>query len=199
MTNQFKYIVAGWAVGTALMAQAGFGDFLKKTVDVAVQVDQAQNAIRNPDQAQPAVATPAVPQPAVTVPALPQPVVTVPAVPQPAVVVNDGALPGVVNEISMDELAKRIKANPALVVIDVRSEEEFASGHIPSARNMPVDVIGKKIKKAVPLKATPVYLYCRSGARASTAGAKLVSMGYQRVYNAGGIGSWDGAIMRKVR
>ena len=49
------------------------------------------------------------------------------------------------------------------LLIDVRTPEEFRSGAIPGALNMPHDRIGETIASAAPDKKTPLYLYCRSG------------------------------------
>ena len=175
--NKLLLVVA--VVGTAAIANAGFGDFLKKATDVATAVNQVQNG----QPVQP------VQQQAVVV----QPVAA-PVAAQPAV--DDGATLGEVNSISMDELARRMKKHSSLVVIDVRTPGEYSSGHIPHAKNVPVNTIGSRIGNIVADRNTPVYLYCKGGVRAQTAAETLVSMGYQRVYNAGGIGDWDGKIVR---
>lgn len=72
------------------------------------------------------------------------------------------------------------------VWIDVRSEQEFAEGHLNKAVNIPVDQIAAKIRTAVPDKNTPVNLYCRSGRRAEAALQLLKQQGYTNVSNRGG-------------
>jgi len=85
--------------------------------------------------------------------------------------------------------AKAASAQPAKakgVWIDVRSEEEFKSGHLQGSVNIPHDQIGQQIAAHVPNKNTPINLYCRSGRRAETAKQALESMGYTNVQNRGG-------------
>lgn len=74
-----------------------------------------------------------------------------------------------------------------LCVIDVRSAEEWAEGHIPSAIHLPVDDIRERIAGAVPDKQRPIGVYCAGGVRAARAVRILQALGYQRVENLGGI------------
>lgn len=73
------------------------------------------------------------------------------------------------------------------LLIDVRTPEEFRSGAIPDALNMPHDRIGETIASAAPDKKTPLYLYCRSGRRVGVAMATLKEQGYSVMHNLGGI------------
>ena len=73
------------------------------------------------------------------------------------------------------------------VLLDVRSGEEFASGHLRGARNIPHDRIAGEIASAAPDKTVKIVLYCRSGRRADTALKTLNSMGYENVLNLGGL------------
>ena len=81
------------------------------------------------------------------------------------------------------EIQELIKAGA--VIIDVRTEQEFAGGNIKGALNIPVQVIGQfteKIKKYN----KPVVVYCRSGGRAGSAVSILAKAGIEAV-NAGGL------------
>lgn len=71
------------------------------------------------------------------------------------------------------------------VLIDVRSAEEFNSGHHPGAVNIPHTQISEKISTVAPDKNTPLYLYCRSGRRVGIAIETLKSLGYLNMYNLG--------------
>ena len=73
------------------------------------------------------------------------------------------------------------------VILDVRTADEYASGHLQGARNIPHDRIAGEIAAAVPDKATAVVLYCRSGMRAATALNTLRGLGYENVSNFGGL------------
>jgi rhodanese-related sulfurtransferase len=75
-------------------------------------------------------------------------------------------------------------------LIDVRTAEEFASGHIAGAVNIPVDEIGTRLAE-IPKDRT-VVVYCRSGNRSATAARELASSDYA-VYDLGGIITWTAA------
>lgn len=72
------------------------------------------------------------------------------------------------------------------VVIDVRTPEEYQSGHIEGAININYTGIGSEIEKFVPDKNTVIHLYCGSGRRAGIAKDTLEEMGYTNVINEGG-------------
>lgn len=78
-------------------------------------------------------------------------------------------------------------ADPAGVLIDVRSPEEFAHGHVAGAVNLPHDTIAERIAEVAPDPDTPIRLYCRSGRRAALAEQALRARGYREVHNLGGL------------
>lgn len=82
------------------------------------------------------------------------------------------------------------KAGPELdgaLLLDVRSPEEYAAGHLRGAVNLPHDRIAESIGELAPDKTAPVILYCRSGRRAGTALDAMRAMGYEQVQNFGGL------------
>ena len=81
------------------------------------------------------------------------------------------------------------------VIIDVRTESEFASGYIDGAINIPVDNIGSITYE----KDTVIILYCASGMRSSNAAQTLVDMGYTNVYNLdGGLINWGAELVETL-
>jgi rhodanese-related sulfurtransferase len=75
------------------------------------------------------------------------------------------------------------------VVIDVRTPEEFATGSLPGARNIPVDKFDQKMRDIK--KDKPLIVVCASGSRAGRAAAQLRASGYGEVYVlAGGVAAW---------
>ena len=70
--------------------------------------------------------------------------------------------------------------------IDVRTPEEFRTGHLQGAINIPVQNIRAAITAASPDKNAPLHLYCRSGRRAELALQELKAMGYTNITNHGG-------------
>ena len=75
------------------------------------------------------------------------------------------------------------------VVIDVRSQSEWDSGHVEGAILIPHTIIKDKIGEYVKDKDTPINLYCAAGSRAGSAKSVLTSMGYTHVSNLGGYSS----------
>ena len=87
-----------------------------------------------------------------------------------------------------DKLLEQAKQVPNAWIIDVRTREEYQSGHVPGAKNIPLDEISGFSAE----KETPLYLYCRSGARSSRACSELKGKGYHSVVNMGGILAYHG-------
>ena len=90
------------------------------------------------------------------------------------------------------ELINREKA----VVIDVREADEFASGHIGGAKNVPLAQLEEKLTAAVKNKALPLILVCATGVRASRAVAVAKKLGYEQAQAlGGGLKSWKDATL----
>ena len=74
---------------------------------------------------------------------------------------------------------------PEAMLVDVRTAEEFASGHFPGAVNIPYDQIVEGLSaRSVPAD-TPLVLYCRSGNRSGKALNTLQTAGFSLAQNAG--------------
>ena len=84
------------------------------------------------------------------------------------------------------------------ILIDVRSIEEYASGHLEGAVNMPHDTIGKNISDSVPDKNAEIYLYCRSGRRVQAAMNTLEALGYKKLRSLGGMDEASQTTGRKI-
>ncbi|MBC8402650.1 MAG: rhodanese-like domain-containing protein [Candidatus Marinimicrobia bacterium] len=72
------------------------------------------------------------------------------------------------------------------LIIDVRTDEEFDSGHLQEAINISYQIIGENIADLTSSKNQKIILYCRSGRRAEIAKTTLLDLGYTNVTNAGG-------------
>lgn len=93
-------------------------------------------------------------------------------------------------QISQQE-AKTMMDTQDVIILDVREQEEYDSGHIPGAVLLPVGTISEKTAAAViPEKDSVVLVYCRSGNRSKTASAALAELGYTGIYEFGGINTW---------
>lgn len=73
------------------------------------------------------------------------------------------------------------------LIIDVRTEAEWNSGHLEGAILIPYDGIGEKIGAVAEDKSKPIYLYCRSGRRSRIAKEALEKLGYKDVRNLGSL------------
>ena len=80
------------------------------------------------------------------------------------------------------------------VIVDVRREDEFASGHIPGAILIPNESIGTEKPAELPDLDQIILVYCRSGNRSAQASQKLADIGYTNVFDFGGIMTWTGEI-----
>ena len=89
------------------------------------------------------------------------------------------------------EVAKRMMDTQEVVILDVREQHEYDSGHIPGAVLLPVGTISEDTTAAVIDELdTVVLVYCRSGNRSKTASQALADLGYTNVYEFGGINDW---------
>ncbi len=94
----------------------------------------------------------------------------------------------------INEGVKRFRESRNAFLLDVRTREEYASGHIEGSRNLPLDEIGR-VDSVVKDKNVPLYVHCLSGGRSARAVAYLKSKGYKDVHDIGGIGSYRGKIV----
>lgn len=81
-----------------------------------------------------------------------------------------------------------VSTSTSHLLIDVRTPEEFASGHISGAVNIPVESLQSRLSEVS--NAQPIVVYCRSGNRSATASQILEQAGYSNVYDLGGIIDW---------
>ncbi len=77
------------------------------------------------------------------------------------------------------------KVNAGALLVDVRTPEEFAAGHLPNAINIPHEKVVGELAKLGIAKDAPLVLYCRSGRRSGVAEDALAGAGYRQLYNAG--------------
>jgi phage shock protein E len=84
------------------------------------------------------------------------------------------------------------------LVIDVRTVQEWDKGHLEGAVLIPYDQIGEKIGAVVKNKSQRIYLYCRTGHRASIAKEALEKMGYKDIVNLGSLEDAAKNLKRKI-
>ncbi len=93
------------------------------------------------------------------------------------------------NKITPQE-AKEMMDTEEVIIVDVRTPEEYEEGYIEGAILIPNYDIETSAATMLPDKDAKILLYCRSGNRSQGAAKSLVKMGYNHVYDFGGIGSW---------
>ena len=90
-------------------------------------------------------------------------------------------------DVTGSDARRLVEAGARLV--DVRTTEEFAAGHIPGAVNIPVQELDRRIGELEP-KDAPVVVYCRSGNRSGRATRVLKGAGYPKVHDLGAMSRW---------
>ena len=93
-------------------------------------------------------------------------------------------------EITQKEAKDMMDSKEELVILDVRTEEEYLEGHIENAILLPVDEISNRAGEILPDKDKKILVYRRSGRRSKLASEELVELGYTNVYEFGGIIDW---------
>lgn len=99
--------------------------------------------------------------------------------------------PGGVRRVDFREAKRLLDTLPGCVLLDVREEEEYITGHAVGAELLPVDTITAESAAAlIPSLETPVLVYCRTGMRSRRAAQLLALLGYTRLYDMGGLVGW---------
>lgn len=116
------------------------------------------------------------------------------------------SFPGQVNVEAVEKLGGEIQTYKAgfnlatdlfqirpdkVLLVDVRTPEEFQGGHVPGSVNISVDEIDR-LEQAIPDKDAVILVYCRSGNRSATAAQALKDMGYKVIFDLGGISDYEG-------
>ncbi len=95
---------------------------------------------------------------------------------------------------TMKELAQRLQTDKDFILLDVRTQEEFAEGHIPGAICIPNDGLAGATATKLPNKEQLIFVYCHSGMRSMMAANYLASQGYTNIVECGGITDWQGKL-----
>ncbi len=95
------------------------------------------------------------------------------------------------NKNDINQEIENFRNTPGAVLLDVRTREEYDSGHIPGSINIPVENIAD-VKKQISNRETPVFVYCLRGTRSLKAVKAMQFLGYTQVKSIGGIASYKG-------
>lgn len=99
-------------------------------------------------------------------------------------------------QITAKEAKTIMETQPDYIIIDARTHEEFADGHIEGAIMIPEYEIANRAEKELPDKDALILVYCRSGRRSKIASEELVKLGYTNVKEFGGIIDWPYEIVK---
>lgn len=101
-----------------------------------------------------------------------------------------------VNKITAAEAKAMIDGGEELVVLDVRTQEEYNEGHIENAMLIPDTEISAKAPTVLADLDQTILVYCRTGRRSAEAAKKLVDIGYTNIYDFGGIVDWPYEVVK---
>lgn len=99
-------------------------------------------------------------------------------------------------QVNAQEAKELMDSEEGYVILDVRTDEEYAAGHIPGAILIPHDDIANQAEEIFADKDQLILVYCRSGNRSRQAAEALVGLGYTNVVDFGGINDWPYEIER---
>ena len=99
-------------------------------------------------------------------------------------------------QISQETAREMMSRDDGHIIVDVRRPDEYESGHIPGAVNIPNESIGSAKPEELPDLDQIILVYCRSGNRSKQAAQKLFDIGYTNIYEFGGIMTWTGEIVK---
>jgi len=88
-----------------------------------------------------------------------------------------------IREISYNKLEKMIKKQDDVILLDVRSNQEFKEGHLAGAINIPVFDLEKAVMPKLKDTSQTIIIYCSTGSRSKRAKEILEDLGYKNVYN----------------
>lgn len=102
---------------------------------------------------------------------------------------------GQIHKITGQE-AKELATSQTVTIVDVRTKEEYESGHVENAILLPLQSIGSEAPAELPDKDAIIILYCRSGNRSGQAAQKLLDLGYKNIYDFGPATAWPDGLVK---
>lgn len=102
---------------------------------------------------------------------------------------------GTYRHLTPEDAQKIIDTESDVIILDVRTPEEYAKSHIPDAVLLPVEEIRQGNFALLPDKNQKILVYCWTGRRAGEAAKILVENGYKNICEFGGLVDWNGALV----
>ena len=93
-------------------------------------------------------------------------------------------------KITAEEAKDMMDSEDEIIIVDVRTRKEYEEKHIEGAVLIPNEEIGDEMPDELSDKEQTILIYCRSGNRSRQAAEKLAGMGYENIYDFGGINDW---------
>ena len=107
---------------------------------------------------------------------------------------SDGGKQSAFRRVTGDEAQKMMASETGYLIVDVRTPQEYAEGHIPHAINIPMERFGEAPPQELPDRNQTIFVYCVKGIRSMNVANRLAHMGYKNIVEMGGIQDWHGAI-----
>ena len=107
-----------------------------------------------------------------------------------AVLVSEKGEKAMYEQITAEEAKRIMDSEDDIIILDVREQDEYDSGHISGAILLPYTEIENKAEEMLPDKDKQILVYCRSGRRSKIAAESLAKLGYTNVKEFGGIIDW---------
>jgi len=103
-------------------------------------------------------------------------------------------------DLNAKQFYEMIQKEKDVIILDVRTPQEYQEGHISNAINIPVQILGQQLDKLNNFKDKKILVYCRSGNRSAIASQILDRAGFKNVYNLkGGLFEWKASELPLVK
>lgn len=103
---------------------------------------------------------------------------------------------GSYEKIDPAQAKEMLESDPTVILVDVRTKEEYETGHIPNSLLLPQENMASLVDKMLPDKEKKIIVYCRSGRRSALAANQLIEAGYKQVFDLGGILDWPYEVVK---
>jgi rhodanese-related sulfurtransferase len=103
-------------------------------------------------------------------------------------------------DLNAKQFYEMMQKEKNIIILDVRTPQEYQEGHISNAINIPVQILGQQLDKLKNFKDKKILVYCRSGHRSAIASQILDRAGFKNVYNLkGGLFEWKASGLPLVK
>jgi rhodanese-related sulfurtransferase len=103
-------------------------------------------------------------------------------------------------DLNAKQFYEMIQKEKDVIILDVRTPQEYQEGHISNAINIPVQILGQQLDKLKNFKDKKILVYCRSGHRSAIASQILDRAGFKNVHNLkGGLFEWKASGLPLVK